>query len=422
MTGPDPREVTLVLVDAAGRVTGELPPFEVAVPWWQDAAAVVAGARDRFGIDVTILRILGAGQPVPHGGPVTYLAEVAPGGTTEPGGSTGTGDTTGTGIAAGMGAAAGGRLRSNAVELRDDPRRHPYARPGGPAASLDWALAELRARDVTGVVPVQQRTWNLSAIWRLDHGVGDPYWLKHVPAFFAHEVAVLRFVAAGHRTLVPEVLAADGGRMLLAHVPGEDLYDAPPADCDAIATAFHSVAVRAAGHVDELLAAGVPDRRGPALAATIRRTAGGRAAADPPLAALLDGLVDRLAAVAACGLPDTLGHGDLHAGNVRGHLGGPYVVIDWGDSFVGHPAFDIVRLTGHMAGTDAAPVLAAWADRWRATVPGCDPERAVELMRPVTALRNASVYADFLANIEAAEHPYHAADVDDWLTVAIDMS
>jgi hypothetical protein len=47
-----------------------------------------------------------------------------------------------------------------------------------------------------GAVPgvLQQRTWNLSAIWRLDTGYG-PVWLKQVPRFFAHEPAVLGYLA-----------------------------------------------------------------------------------------------------------------------------------------------------------------------------------------------------------------------------------
>jgi Ser/Thr protein kinase RdoA (MazF antagonist) len=67
------------------------------------------------------------------------------------------------------------------------------------------------------------------------------------------------------------------------------------------------------------------------------------------LAALIAGLDERLAKVASCGLPDTLIHGDLHPGNVRSD-GGPRVLIDWGDSFIGHPAFDVLRLTEKLPG------------------------------------------------------------------------
>jgi hypothetical protein len=66
-----------VLVTGDGSMVGALPPFEVDTPWWQDAEAVVRGARERLGVDVTILRMLAAERTGPPGGAVTYLAEVA---------------------------------------------------------------------------------------------------------------------------------------------------------------------------------------------------------------------------------------------------------------------------------------------------------------------------------------------------------
>ena len=55
-----PRLATLLLCDAAGDLLGTLPPFQVELPWWQDVAGVVGGARERFGVEVIVLRLLGA--------------------------------------------------------------------------------------------------------------------------------------------------------------------------------------------------------------------------------------------------------------------------------------------------------------------------------------------------------------------------
>ena len=79
-----------------------------------------------------------------------------------------------------------------------------------------WTLAGM-PRTARGV---QVRTWNLSSLWRLPTARGTA-WLKVVPSFFAHEGAIL---TALHSEQVPEVVAADGARALLAEVPGEDLY------------------------------------------------------------------------------------------------------------------------------------------------------------------------------------------------------
>ena len=70
-----------------------------------------------------------------------------------------------------------------------------------------------------------------------------------------------------------------------------------------------------------------------------------------------------------------------------------------------------------MSTADADRLVAAWSARWRASVPGCDPDRALALLRPVVALRSAAIYADFLAGIEPSEHPYHKPDVPHWLAI-----
>ena len=299
----------------------------VELPWWQSAADVVAAVRTRYGIEVIILRLLHADQPAPPGGPVTYLAQVS--------------------------AVPALPLTPALVRASEDPRRAAFARPGGPQATLRWAAAAVHAAGrgrVTGAA--QQRTWNLSSIWRL-HTPTGPAWLKEVPAFFAHEPAVLRWLADhGHADRVPRLLAGDGGRMVLDHVPGEDLYGAGLDVRDAIGAAD-------APHPGRRL------RRSRRVCSTwdcrtvARHPA--RAVADPGRPAAGGGRLDALwpscprcwPGSQECGLPDTLVHGDLHPGNVRGDGAGPAVIIDWGDSVVGHPAFDILRLTEDLPPDDA---------------------------------------------------------------------
>src|SRR5438067_1005611 len=182
---PVTRTVTLVLVDQGGRLLGALAPYEVTTPWWQEVAEVVAGARTRHQVDVAVLRLLTADRPVPPGGHVTYLASVLDGPPTQ--------------VAPVDGWPA--RLApvdadvdvDVDVDLAPHPRRAPWAEPGGPRASLDWATEALAAAGRSVVGASQQRTWNLSAIWRLDTARGA-VWLKQVPGFFAHEPAVLSWV------------------------------------------------------------------------------------------------------------------------------------------------------------------------------------------------------------------------------------
>jgi Phosphotransferase enzyme family len=336
------RIVTLALTD--GRV---LPAFEVAVPWWQEMVAVVDGAREHHGLDVSVLRILQTEPGRTNGGKVTYLASV------EGDTSLGTSD--------------------------DHPLRPDYAKPGGPARSIAWARSAL---DVPITTVEQQRTWNLSAIWKLGTPRGT-VWLKQVPHFFRHEAAVLRHLGR------PRLLASDDeGRMLIEDIPGEDLYDADFATLLAIAGDCADFQLEALSHVDALRAAGVPGMLPLPRERELPR-----------------------------GLPDTLVHGDLHSGNVCG-TPAERTIIDWGDSFIGHPGFDILRLGDRIPREAQSELMAYWAKRWQRAVPGCDPVREAELLRPIAALRNAAVYANFLANIEPSEHPYHAADVPLWMAEA----
>lgn len=387
------RTVTLIVIDEEGGLLGELPAFDVSVPFWPETAEIVAAARERFGVDLAVLRILKADAgSAPAGGQVTYLGQL-------------------------LSPAPTGPFKPTEVDLSPHPLRADYARPGGPAETLAWASRVLDERGRGPVTEaVQQRTWNLSTVWRLSTPTG-PYWVKQVPPFFAHEPAVLGW-AAGSKRVTP-LLAAEDARMLLAHVEGEDLYGAGVEVRRKIADDLHYLQLAAIDSVPHLLADGVPDRRQPQLLGYLTKVIDSYGGTDARLRALADDLPARLARVAACGLPDTLVHGDLHPGNVIGAE--TRTIIDWGDSFIGQPGFDVLRLTERMAADEADIVIDEWAARWRAEIPGSDPRASVDLLRPVAELRMAGVYVDFLAGIEPDEHPYHAEDVDRCLSRAAEL-
>jgi hypothetical protein len=385
---------TLTLVDPLGRPLGTLPPLPpIPFHWWKDIGEVVDAARDRHGIDVTILRLLRADQPAPPGGSVTYLAEYD--GPPLPG-------------------------LGPAVPTTPHPLRMPWAQLGGVATSLAWVDEVLAGHGRTVTGRRQVRTWNLSSIWRLDTDRG-PAWLKEVPPFMAHEGAVLGWLA---RPTTPTVLGAAGHRMVLDDIPGTDRYHAPSPERQEMLADLLAIQTDAAGRLPELIALGVP-REG---AADFRHDAetmlpqwiDSLPVADRPvLADLVGGLADRFAAVADCGVPDTLMHADFHPGNVRSD-GTHRVIIDWGDSRIGHPAIDLIRMRD-WPGSDQDALCEQWCAHWRRTVPGSEPERAVELMDPVAALRGALIYGMFLRSIEPSERPYHDRDVPDSLRTAIEL-
>ena len=133
---------------------------------------------------------------------------------------------------------------------------------------------------------------------------------------------------------------------------------------------------------------------------------------------LLDGLEGRWADLAACGLPDTLVHGDVHPGNARGDAE-RLVLMDWGDCGVGHPMLDQPAMLERLDAATAGIVRDAWDRAWRDAVPGSDPGRAARLLAPLAAARQAVIYQGFLDRIEPSEYPYHRDDPVPWLRNAV---
>ena len=380
-----------MLVTADGKVCGVLPPVEVATPWWQDGEPVLKAVKDRFGLDIILLRLLTAERPEPHGGHVTYLAEVdAP-------------------IEA---ASWDGTLDEHSLRL-------PYARPGGPKAEIDWALAQLKrlAVNVNGK-SAQVRSWNLSSIWRIP-AEGQTIWLKSVPPFFAHEGKLL---AAMQDQPVPRLLASGGGRSLLAEVPGEDLYEPEPAQRLAMVSILVDIQVKWAPRLGDLLKMGLPDWRAPALGPAINdvlsRTKQQLSKRNnATLQVFARELPARFAEMAACGIPYTLVHGDFHPGNFRG-AGRSLTLLDWGDSGIGHPLLDQPAFMERAPANAIDDISRHWNRLLKKQWPASDPERASKLLAPIAAARQAVIYQMFLDNIEPSERVYHRNDPARWLNRA----
>ena len=390
MAAIKPRTAELVLVTPKGDPVGCLSAVPVATPWWQDIEPVVEAVRDHHGIDAIVLRLLDTELDQPHGGRVTYLAEVA---------------------------APVPAARRWIGRLDDHPRRHAFARPSGPAADLAWARARLAERELRPTTPpTQVRTWNLSSLWRIPVE-GQTVWLKVVPHFFAHEAALLALMAGAQ---VPVLLGHDGGRMLLAEIAGEDLHAAElPLLLDMV-NRLVELQRAWSDRVEELLALGLPDWRAPALGQAIMDVIE-RTRDDLPdedratLAEFVRGLPERFDDVSACGLRDTLVHGDFHPGNFRGD-GRSLTLLDWGDSGVGHPLLDQPAFLDPIPGACVDAVRTHWMQLWSTAVSGSDPGRASVLLAPIAAARQAVIYRNFLDNIEPSEQVYHRADPAKWLS------
>jgi hypothetical protein len=178
-----------------------------------------------------------------------------------------------------------------------------------------------------------------------------PVWFKaNVPAL-AHEARVTAVLAGLRPELLPEVLATDArhGWMLLEDA-GDRLREL---ELDheiwlELLPLYAGLQIAAAGAVDELLAAGAPDRRLEALPQAFAELASDDAALQPKGdEALSDGEVEQVRALgprvsdwcaelAALGIPPSIQHDDLQDGQVF-RRGGRWRFLDWGDASVAHP-------------------------------------------------------------------------------------
>jgi Phosphotransferase enzyme family len=394
------RTVRLLLCSSAGEPLGALPPFEVPTPWWPDVEPVVEAARERFGANVVVLRIIetDADDPRAMGGSVTYVAEM---------------------IGDRPSALVPRSPADDTLVASDDPKRAPWARPGWTAGAIRWADDALDAigRRRTGAAE-QVKTWNLSSVLRLPTDDGF-VWMKSTPTFMVPEGTILRLLGGETAGPIPRVLAEDPSSrtVLLSDLSGEDQWDAPPAVLTRMVRMWVGVQSRWTGRAESLVDAGLPDRRTAALVAAIAHLRRRRDVRDSLPAgeltefdAVVDELPGRLDAIERCGLPATLVHGDFHPGNWRSS-GDDLVLMDWGDCCVGHPLLDMAAFLDRVPPESIEGVRDAWTAAWLDRLPGADPITAAGLIGPVSALREALVYRTFLDGIERTEQRYHEQDV-----------
>lgn len=381
--------VSFALCDGAGAPLGTTPEARMPrAPGWSDTRPLVALAAAEWGVAITVLRLVDASKVdgVRH---LRYAAEVAasPSVPLEP---------------------------ARPADFADEPLRQRWAQPGGPARQLEWAERELAlaGKPVSGA-PQQVRSWNLSSLWRIPHA-GGVAWLKAVPAFFAHEGEVIERLRGFD---VPRLVARGDAVLLLDDIPGEDLYGASVELAVAMVDLLVGIQHAVAAH--EGWSRRLPDWRLPAVADGAAHTLERAAAVLTPgeretVSRIIDGFDARSRELAACGIPDTLVHGDFHPGNVRG-TAERMTLLDWGDSGWGHPLLDVAAFTERMGEADAAAVVDHWLSAWRSAIPGSDPARALAVIGPVAALRQAVIYQGFLDRIEPDERIYHAEDPAIWL-------
>ena len=235
--------------------------------------------------------------------------------------------------------------------LAPNPARRPHwQRRGGWASLMAWLDTELAAQDLERLgVPQVRKDWGISFLARVDTQGGAVY-LKAVPDFFRAEVAVTCALQHERPGAVALLLAADTARGLMlmrdAGVPLENGASgrAPPSPQgsgwtmgDSCALMRHLAGVQRDAETLPLMRT-LPDH-GPewvlghltALLDGSLFLTGRPDGLTPEEGRQLQALYPRLEAalkrLAASPVPRTLGHGDLHGGNVM-RAGDAFTLLD----------------------------------------------------------------------------------------------
>jgi hypothetical protein len=290
--------------------------------------------------------------------------------------------------------------------------RAPWCRVGWLDAAVDWIDSQLAARGTPLVGAVEQvKNWGISCILRANTAAGAIYFkVAAALPLFVHEPLVMAALARRYPDHIPMPLSLDAERrwMLLADFGQPVAHDTPPATRQDLLRSFGAIQRDCAAAVDDLLALGCHDRRLERLAAQAAALAvdeealnGLTDAERAQFRAALPRLQEMCAALGACGVPQTLVHGDLHLNNVA-ISAGRYQFFDWTDACVSHPFFDLIRAFDEQDHAVQAQLRDGYLGVWS----GCAPfERLLEawtLAQPLSDLHQAISYQHILVGLEAA--------------------
>ena len=287
--------------------------------------------------------------------------------------------------------------------------RSPWSRPSWVVDVRAWLEREVSklGRSLRGIEQVKH--WSISSVLRIETDGPDLYFKvsARLP-LFVEEASVTAMLAERFPGYVPAPLAVEPawGWFLLPEF--DDLIGwQPPIEVhEELFRRYAGLQRRSVDLTAELLADGCLDRRLGVLEAQVDPLLddpGAIARLTPDevteLRRLAPTLKETCRRLAACGIPDTLVHGDLHPGNVA-RIDGELAYFDWTDACIAHPFFDLHSLQWQQDEETRAALLDAYLGAWEGVE---SPERlreAAALAAVVTPLHHAVSYRTIVANLE----------------------
>lgn len=255
------------------------------------------------------------------------------------------------------------------------------------------AWIDARVRRTGELELLRTRPW--SALIRVPTAEGDVWFKESAPAD-AYEAALTELLAARRPECVPEVLAAEGARLLTrdAGPSVRELLerDRPAPAWREIVSLYAELQIDLVDDADRLLALGVPDSR--------PETFGHPVSGD---------------------LPATLIHEEVHDGNVHVRDGRP-VFIDWAEASVSHPfagMTNTLRMVGWRSGwepggPEVRALRDAYLEPWTRYAPLSELRPQFGEGYALGALARAATWARILAPLSPAAREDYPHNVEAW--------
>ena len=393
-------------------------------PEWMLVGRAQSWVRDRFGLDIVVLRcVLVDEHDANEGSGDAYLFTENLSDQTTLDGSWLDRDAT----AAPMDARDRKAIRQWFTEEREGGPQalQAWAYPGWYATAVGWIEASLPET----VRVDQYATWCVSSLHRVETSVGR-YYFKAAPAVFRHEASVTDMLARRFPETIPRPIAIDGERgwMLTADF-GDDLVAAADlSDRVGALDALGSLQRKSVPSVEILLSSGCRDRRPQTLPREVEQLAseGSEWLSDSLAHRLQAGLPrihDLCEEVASSPIPNTLVHGDFHAENVA-ISDDRYVIFDWTDACIAHPFVDAATFLRY---AERASIDRATRERWRdhylrgweGFAPHDVASHLFELVTPLAALHQVITYRWLLDSLDPSERWQFGSALEDWVARAL---
>ena len=259
------------------------------------------------------------------------------------------------------------------------------------------------------------RSWSISSVIRVDAETGPGprrFYFKASPTFFSNEVSITDLVADRFPEISPQLVSVDTPRRWMLM---EDLGDLTLGAADSIdpwCEAMRALARIQTGfvrHTSQLERLGLERRLTSAVATTLRQwvqssgslglgyESGRTERALERLEPHIELVEELCKKVDGTGLPATLDHGDLDAGNIFVRDGSP-VIMDWSDSSISSPLYTAALIPQ----VSRNPVLmSAFLEEWTEFAPVDQLEEAFDASKPIAALERAFHYhRNIVAHLE----------------------